>query len=1621
MRGLTPGVYDGTDSYIDPYSGEQTYDELISGAKKTLANVTDWGGIGGSPEARNATARAARTQGISSDLESELSRIDRGGIQRTSDLDLGPDLGGQVAPALPSSRPGLLGRAYDAVTQPFAPVRRTIERGRAIGEAQRLQTEAGVENSGYDPTGDFLDELLLGQLSPANVAGAALPLAPASRATNVAQDVMRGVDLGGATVEGGRTWNALKEGRYRDAATSGVNALLMAISGALPQNRYGGVKQGEVLDDLLASPEPGTVPREAPALPGQRQLPPRPGEPSTTNPFDDEAWWRDYERSTQGDPSAARRGPGNVVDTEIVPDAQLPGGPAAPRRLPPGPERGLPARGTGPLVTPPPPASAAPREWLESLPPTGSNPPGIPPARGMSPLDELEAALSPAPPAPPAPRVRSRKPSRAQAVTMTPPRAGVYQPAESIEFGGRRITKIDVSGAEPTIEFNNGDIVPVSPDLVDALREVDPRVPTAPRQPRGMAEADVPAPGAAARPRTPDDELNDLLAELEGQTGAPRVDTAGDGVTALNASGDSEASLEALSRQSSMQRQGQQYVVLDRSGNARPLIGPEAVDYRARAGETYAIRNADGSFQVLDDRGGRIPERGRSPAPTAETPATTRATEMAGPESAERLASGARTEVDEDPIAFLERELGLAGRDMAPEDLVRAAFTDDLTGLPNRRGMDTLERRAGGGERRINAAPPLHAAVDIRNLKAANDILGYERGDALVRAVSDELKGTLRAGDIPSRFGGDEFMLALQNVADDAKPAVQAKIQAAIDRALEKFGVSQAGEFPLGGRVGLGRTRDEAMAEVNRLKTGEQGPKYRKVQGGTPATTYDSLAPNERDFLTKRLGFTREDIDTLTPADARAAGQARAESPAETRYQSSLGELERLFDAEQPGKVQRAAQLRREARTGAVPVGPGPGPAAPSSTAIARQQRLTAAVSAEPPPAVAGRKRTPSELRATQTEAVHRARDIGAAVREGNYDAAERLITEQAEKWNTARLREGAGGAGKEPPTYRNGEYLASDFGALHQMLFTPEGRQRLARMAADPHMRALVGGLVGAASGDTAEEKIDRALLGIVAGAGSSARGRQVIGQAFNNHFRNGRIMRKSPDVPNADISYWRAFVAPSTLERSAPELFAAVRDTLHDLREFKQTGPKDAAIQAHFENLSRKDIVEFIRDEAKTAGQRGQKNLAARLESTAKAVGGELTGTQRAVKSVMQHLGKEKATGRELEHAVQRTLYRTMLGYAVDSAGKNLLQPTLALLHVSPANMLRGLKAARSQAGRKLWDTLDLDLHRPAETEDELFNLGGGAPKDSGRFMRATDNWNRKWTFLSALAEEGALDDALAGNMPAAARGKAERIMRLTQGESGPLSSSPFLRGAVGGSLKPFQKYPSLMLENFMDALRGESKYSKTGMMTMAGLALGGSAFGLNLWDLLFSGGRMQAPPIVKGMLRAKDYLTGDAQIMGDLIPASLDPEDVAKSDLGTFAIGRYPLKVAKTAANLATSKDPLSDLASLVGLDTTRRAEERGTRDEAYRFANRANRDQRRQSTRTRELYDRAHRRGDTTAIDELESTLNPRQINGLRRRMSAGDLERLRSSIPVDQRDAFDREFGAALQREREAKR
>jgi diguanylate cyclase (GGDEF)-like protein len=95
------------------------------------------------------------------------------------------------------------------------------------------------------------------------------------------------------------------------------------------------------------------------------------------------------------------------------------------------------------------------------------------------------------------------------------------------------------------------------------------------------------------------------------------------------------------------------------------------------------------------------------------------------------------------------------------DELHEQALHDPLTGLPNRRlFMERMEHAIARSDRTGTPFSVLY--LDLDEFKTVNDSLGHEAGDDLLVAISDALRGSLRADDTAARLGGDEFGVLLE-------------------------------------------------------------------------------------------------------------------------------------------------------------------------------------------------------------------------------------------------------------------------------------------------------------------------------------------------------------------------------------------------------------------------------------------------------------------------------------------------------------------------------------------------------------------------------------------------------------------------------------------------------------------------------------------------------------------------------------------------------------------------------------------------------------------------------------------------------------------------------------------
>ncbi|MDH4045609.1 MAG: GGDEF domain-containing protein [Gemmatimonadota bacterium] len=158
---------------------------------------------------------------------------------------------------------------------------------------------------------------------------------------------------------------------------------------------------------------------------------------------------------------------------------------------------------------------------------------------------------------------------------------------------------------------------------------------------------------------------------------------------------------------------------------------------------------------------------------------------------------GAPERLDADAREAVERLLFAAGPRVAHLQAVEArevrARTDELTGLPNRRGLERAQIALETGCAALLIA-------DLDHFKRVNDRYGHVAGDAALRHLADVLRRVLRSRDVAARIGGEEFALWLPEAGLEVAMEVAERVRSTVAGAPVHW---NGQEIPLSCSVGV--------------------------------------------------------------------------------------------------------------------------------------------------------------------------------------------------------------------------------------------------------------------------------------------------------------------------------------------------------------------------------------------------------------------------------------------------------------------------------------------------------------------------------------------------------------------------------------------------------------------------------------------------------------------------------------------------------------------------------------------------------------------------------------------------------------------------------------------------
>ncbi len=126
-------------------------------------------------------------------------------------------------------------------------------------------------------------------------------------------------------------------------------------------------------------------------------------------------------------------------------------------------------------------------------------------------------------------------------------------------------------------------------------------------------------------------------------------------------------------------------------------------------------------------------------------------------------------------ISFMLRQVSLdiIASSIIERDILRNAVkTDQMTGLYNHSSFhEMLDQKSAEQKQKFSII-----IVDIDNFKRVNDTFGHAMGDKIILNAVDVIKHNIRNNDLAFRYGGEEFVIIVDNASEDTALAIGERI-----------------------------------------------------------------------------------------------------------------------------------------------------------------------------------------------------------------------------------------------------------------------------------------------------------------------------------------------------------------------------------------------------------------------------------------------------------------------------------------------------------------------------------------------------------------------------------------------------------------------------------------------------------------------------------------------------------------------------------------------------------------------------------------------------------------------------------------------------------------------------
>ena len=176
------------------------------------------------------------------------------------------------------------------------------------------------------------------------------------------------------------------------------------------------------------------------------------------------------------------------------------------------------------------------------------------------------------------------------------------------------------------------------------------------------------------------------------------------------------------------------------------------------------------------------------------------------------------------------------------EEALLLAERDPLTSLYNHRG---IHKRLAGESLRAqqNGCELSLIMMDMDDFKLLNDTYGHPAGDAMLRQVSDEIRGVLRHADLAGRVGGDEILIVLPNTGSAGAAQFSDRLLSTL--AARPCITEQGASIPIRVSLGLATFPDDTQSLAQLVGIADANLYASKQRGGNTATAIRVLDAQE--------------------------------------------------------------------------------------------------------------------------------------------------------------------------------------------------------------------------------------------------------------------------------------------------------------------------------------------------------------------------------------------------------------------------------------------------------------------------------------------------------------------------------------------------------------------------------------------------------------------------------------------------------------------------------------------------------------------------------------------------------------------------------------------------------